>query len=140
MEKDLIKNWLAKNRKIINKEFPKDFIGGLDCESIRMPEKILLLGEQFFGFYQLCDTNGELYFQEEELSKAKYIAYCSILKSDSISIPLNINDINTVVRAYEKHLDSMIISIKNEVANAQLKTKDDEIVRQIFNTLNLIRY
>ncbi len=140
MEKIFIKNWIAKNSSKFKSEFPKDFLTNENLITISMPGKQLVLGDLFFGFYQICSADGEVYFNEEEIYKAKYIVYASKLKRDTLEIPADLNDITSVVRKYEKYLDSIIIKIKQEITKEQIKIKEDEAVRQIFNIMNLIRF
>jgi hypothetical protein len=140
MEKQFIKNWIIKNSANYEKIFPQDFLSDEKLTNIKMPEKQLVLGDLFFGFYQICSADGEVYFNEEEIYKAKYIVYASKLKQNSLDIPIELSDITTVVRKYEKYLDSIIIKIKQDIAKEQVKIKEDEAVRQIFNIINLIRF
>ncbi len=140
MEKEFIKNWIAKNKKLTEKEFPKEFLFDCETEVLQLPEKNLLFGDQFFGQYQICDITGEVYFQEEDFYKSKYIVYANKNKPKEILIPVELGNIETVVKNYEKHLDTVIAAIKKELLKLQIKTSGDEIVQQIFKSLNLSRF
>jgi hypothetical protein len=140
MEKTFIKEWISKNSEIFKNEFPKDFLADEKLITIDMPEKQLVLGDLFFGFYQICSADGEVYFNEEEIYKAKYIVYASKLKKNKLEIPEDLNEIRAVVKKYEKYLDNIIIKIKNDLSKESIKMKEDEAVRQIFNIMNLIRF
>ncbi len=140
MEKLFIKNWIAKNSKLTEREFPKEFL--IDCETqvLQMPEKNLIFGEQFFGQYQICDISGNVFFQEEDFYKSKYIVYANKNRPKEIHIPVELGNIEIVVKNYEKHLDTVIAAIKKELLKLQIKTSADEIVQQIFKSLNLSRF
>ncbi len=102
-----------------------------------MPGKQLVLGDQFFGFYQINDFEGETYFTEENYYKAKYIVYGSKTKETYILMPKVDEEIKEVVKKYDKYLDEIIKKIKNDFIKE--KNKGDEVVRQIFTIMNLIR-
>ncbi|HPN37324.1 MAG TPA: hypothetical protein PL041_02900 [Melioribacteraceae bacterium] len=140
MEKEFIKNWISKNSKLFNKVFPDDFLTVENTSELVMPGKQLVMGDLFFGFYQVCSADGEEYFNEEEVYKAKYIVYSSKQKQEIVKIPNDIVDVTLVVKKYEKYLDGIIIKIKQDINKSQLKIKEDEAVRQIFNIINLIRF
>ncbi len=140
MEKEFVKNWITKNTKILQKEFPKDFITEEQIEEIDMPGKNLIFGDPFFGLFQICDISGDVYFQEEDIYKVKYIIYSNKNKPLKISIPVKQEDITNAVKNYEKYLDEIISQIKKELNQLQVKVNNDEIVQQIFKALNLIRF
>ncbi|MFH0733589.1 MAG: hypothetical protein V1773_04490 [bacterium] len=140
MEKEFIKNWIIKNSKLLQKEFPNDFVDFEQIEELNMPEKNLIFGDPFFGLFQICDISGEVYFQEEDIYKVKYIIYSNKNKPKKISIPVKQEDINLAVKSYEKYLDEIILQIKQELNQLQVKVNNDEIVQQIFKALNLIRF
>lgn len=137
MLKEKIKKWLDENKSLFQKEFPKDFVQGKELIELIMPGKQLVLGDQFFGFYQINDIEGETYFSEENYHKAKYIVYGSRTKETVLLIPKEEEDIKEIVKKYDKYLDEIIKKIKSDFIKE--KNQGDEVVSHIFTIMNLIR-
>jgi len=123
------------------KVFPDEFLFSSVTEKISVPAKVLIMGEEFFGSYEILSADRKVVYQASTYSKAKYVVYASRKKSPEISIPLNEADISHAVGLYEKYLDA----IMKEIISLCKKTFPEEktslpVMNEILMILNLVRY
>jgi len=142
-EKEFITNWAKKLWSDSLKKFPDDFNGTDNCRKIELPGKTLVLGEEFFGAFEILTVNGNSVYQAANHDEAKFIIYASRAKPVSIDLPGKHEEIKAANSKYEQYLDSLIKNIEadyrgtfpgwgsNEAASA---------VNEIFRALNLTRY
>ncbi len=138
-EKEFAQIWIEKIKKEL-KNFPGDFISGIECEVIPLPEKLLFMPPPFFNTYQITDESGETYFSTDDHFKAKYILYGNRGKPGELKIPVRDLHIYEAVRDYEKHLDSFLKEMEKEFKHDFPASKGfKRISIQVFNSLNLTR-
>jgi hypothetical protein len=140
-EKEFVRKEVKRITASGIKSFPFDFLHDCETETIEMPGKILIPGEELFGHYEISLLDGTPVFQVAEIKKAKYIIYSSRLKTKNVTIPKSIEDIKTVVTAYHKYIDTIIKEISS---NYKAEFPDGEnnnlIISEILKVVNLVRY
>ncbi|MCK9425162.1 MAG: hypothetical protein M0Q21_03870 [Ignavibacteriaceae bacterium] len=140
-EKEFItKTVQALNKKGI-KTFPDEFMSLSTTKTISVPAKILIMGEEFFGSYEILSADRKVVFQASTYSEAKYLIYASRKKTAEITIPVNEEEIKQAVLQYEKYLDS----IMKELVSLYKKTFPEGknslfVMNEILMILNLVRY
>jgi len=138
--KDFENGWIEKLEKEI-KSFPEDFIQNIKTKRIKMPGKDLIKGSELFGSYEISDIEGNTFFQTDNLYELKYILYANKEKPKNIKLPVNKNDIETVVKSYEKYLDEILKNIELEYKKYFANpSKLHSAINKIFSNLNLRRY
>ncbi|MFA4923150.1 MAG: hypothetical protein WC557_03035, partial [Ignavibacteriaceae bacterium] len=110
-------------------------------KTISVPAKILIMGEEFFGSYEILSADRKVVFQASTYSEAKYLIYASRKKTAEITIPVNEEEIKQAVLQYEKYLDS----IMKELVSLYKKTFPEGknslfVMNEILMILNLVRY
>ena len=75
IEKEFISKWTVSLSKNGIKAFPEDFLGNMTTEEIKLPGRTLVIGEEFFGNYEILTVDGTAVLQAESQYKAKYIVY-----------------------------------------------------------------
>jgi hypothetical protein len=139
-EKSFISFWIKKLSAENISDFPQDFMTETDFETIALPKNRLLLGKEFFGEYELITTEGIEFMRVNSYEKAKYFIYSHRNKSTHILLPNNNNAVKEMVTKYEKYLDSIMKNVDQDFKRKFPNSKNStEIIRQIFNHLNLIR-
>ena len=139
-EKNFISFWIKKLSAEKISDFPQDFMTGTDFETIALPENRLLLGKEFFGEYELITTEGIEFMRVNSYEKAKYFIYSHRNKSTNLLLPNNNNSVKEMVTKYEKYLDSIMKNVDQDFKRKFPNSKNStEIIRQLFNHLNLIR-
>ena len=131
-EKEFVSKWTSSLTENGIKKFPEDFLVGDITEEIHLPNKTLVIGEVFFGNYEVLTADGAAVLQAESLYKAKYITYSSRTKTGSVKIPLNDDHIKTTVAQYESYLDYK--------KNFPGEKRSNALINEIFRVLNLNRY
>jgi hypothetical protein len=122
------------------KIFPDDFLTSVENTTLILPSEALIMGNNFFGLYEVLTINGNSFCQTETLTKAKYIVYSGKQKKREIKIPVNEKDIEMAVKSYEKYLDDLLREIDKNYKSRFPESKDANIVgNEIFRTLNLSR-
>jgi hypothetical protein len=123
------------------KVFPDGFISNYESKVVSVPSKNLILGEEFFGKYEILTAEGNLVFHSTSYDEAKFIVYSSRTKPEKVLLPINSDELKKSLLAYNKYLDGLIKDIsmlykKNfpEGKNLHVITND------IFRILNLVRY
>ncbi|MDP3148008.1 MAG: hypothetical protein Q8N83_02645 [Ignavibacteria bacterium] len=128
------------NKKGI-KIFPDEFLSSGETKTISVPAKILIMGEEFFGSYEILSADRKVVYQASTYSEAKYLIYASRKKTAEIIIPSSEEEIKQAVLQYEKYLDS----IMKEIVSLYKKTFPEEknslfVMNEILMILNLVRY
>ena len=138
-EKEFAQNWVEEKKNSI-KNFPGEFFESTDFEEVELPGRLLILGPEIFGGYELMDSGNDPVMKVDDINKAKYILYANRLKPASTKIPKSEEEITAAIKRYEKYLDEMLESIQEDFKKhfPQAKTFP-EISNFIFNSLNLKR-
>lgn len=139
------KEFIAKTVESLNargiKIFPDEFVSSSATKTISVPAKILIMGEEFFGKYEILSADRKVVHQASTYNEAKYLVYASRKKAAEISIPVNEAEIKQSIVQYEKYLDS----IMKEIVSLCKKTFPDGknslfVMNEILMILNLVRY
>lgn len=139
-EKEFTAKWIEKIRNEL-KKFPDDFLKNVECKTITLPGKMLLLPPPLFNSYQIIDENGETIFSTDDHYKAKYIIYANRYKPVELKIPATDLHVYETVRDYEKHIDSFLKKMETEFKQEFPNSKGfKRNSTQVFNTLNLTRH
>ena len=137
------KEFISHHAERLNKEirrFPEDFLGNTPCQDFPLPPKTLILGEEFFGTYEVISSDGSPFLQVEDLDKAKYIVYASRSKPDNIRIPLQKDLIKQVLDSYRNYLDSIIKKLELDFKHLFPLSKNfNHASGEIFKRLNIVR-
>lgn len=120
---------------------PDEFVSSSGMKTISVPAKILIMGEEFFGSYEILSADRKVVHQTSTYSEAKYLIYASRKKAAEITIPVNEEEIKQAVLQYEKYLDS----IMKEIVSLYKKTFPEGknslfVMNEILMILNLVRY
>jgi hypothetical protein len=59
------------------KNFPIDFIQTKNLSEIEVPDKVLVLGKEFFGSFEVSSATGDFVMTFTNESEAKYVVYAS---------------------------------------------------------------
>ena len=122
------------------KNFPIDFIIAKKLNEIEVPDKVLVLGKEFFGSYEVTSATGDFVLTLAEESEAKYIVYASRNRKSRIKIPSDSESIKQSVDEYEKYLDNLLLDIRKDYQKKIHNGKNYTLVsNEIFKKLNLTR-
>ena len=122
------------------KSFPIDFIKSKNLNTIEVPDKVLVLGKEFFGSYEVSSASGDLVLTFNNSFEAKYFVYASQNRKNKIQIPREINDIKKSVEDYEQYLDELLQEIRKDYLKKFSNGKNyTSISNEIFKKLNLAR-
>lgn len=122
------------------KNFPQDFSNSQNFKSIDTPEKVLVLGKEFFGSFEVTSATGDFVMTFQNEFEAKYVVYASHNRKNKIKIPTDFSAIRNAVEEYEKYLDKLLLEIKNEYQRKINNGKNITAVsNEIFKKLNLTR-
>jgi hypothetical protein len=122
------------------KSFPIDFIVSKSLNAIQIPDKVLVLGKEFFGSYEVSSAAGDFVLTFNNLFEAKYVVYASQLRKNKINIPNEIRSIKKSVEDYEKYLDELLQEIKKDYLKKFSSGKNlTSVSNEIFKKLNLTR-
>lgn len=140
-EKDFIKQYVEKITSDGVKNFPEDFISTDKLQKVKLPGKALHLGEEFFGSFEILNSDGESFLQVHDFNRAKYLIYSNKKLPAEISIPDNDDEIKESVKKYELYLDNIIKDIRSAFLKTGVDIKhSSNIISEIFRILNLVRY
>lgn len=140
-DKAFISRWVSSITENGIKNFPEDFLAAETTEEINIPPKPLVIGQEFFGNYEVLTVDGMAVLQTESLYKAKYIIYCSRTKTNTVKIPCDASQIKNSVIQYENYLDSIIKEIESDYKKEfPGEKKSNALTNEIFRVLNLNRY
>jgi len=139
--KDFEIKWIKKIEKELLKKFPDEFIQLNDTEIFQMPQKAMSFGLEFFGNYELIDSDGKTIFSIDNYYKAKFILYANRQKPASTHIPNDLNKIISAVKEYERLIDSILREIERSYKVEFPEGKmTHRVTANIFSSLNLQRY
>jgi len=122
------------------KDFPLDFTNTKNFSEIEVPDKLLVLGKEFFGSFEITSATGDFVMTFSNESEAKYIVYASRSRASKIKIPRDSELIKQSVDVYEKYLDRLLVDIKKDYLKKINNGKNFTLVsNEIFKKLNLAR-
>ena len=140
-EKSFIENWLNKIHSSGIKQFPHHFIDESQLNIIYIPQKTLVIGQEFFGAFEIITTEGESVYQASNYDEAKFVVYSSRARDGRTYIPKDKSMIKNLVESYNSHLDDILNQIKKDYKNIFQDGKNlNAISNEIFQKVNLIRY
>lgn len=139
-EKDFI---FSKSRELSLsgiKNFPLDFLSFKNFSDIEVPDKVLVLGKEFFGSYEVSSATGDFVMTFNNEFEAKYVVYASRNRKNNIKIPKELSVIKKAVEEYELYLDRLLLEIKKDYLKKINNGKNfSSVSNEIFKKLNLIR-
>lgn len=139
-EKLFIENWITKIQTDGLKRFPYDFIDLSLLEIISIPVKTLVLGQEFFGAYEIITTNGDQVYQAATLDEAKFFIYSSKERNGKTFLPKDKSLIKSQIDLYNNYLDRLLEEIIKDYKKLFPEGKNLlAISNEIFQKLNLIR-
>ena len=122
------------------KNFPIDFYNSKNLTEIDVPDKVLVLGKEFFGSYEVSSTSSDFVITFSNALEAKYIVYASRNRKNKIKIPSDSESIKNAVEEYEKYLDMLLQDIKKDYLKKINNGKNfSSVSNEIFKKLNLTR-
>lgn len=122
------------------KNFPLDFIKSKNCKTIAVPDKVLVLGKEFFGSYEVSSTTGEFVTTFNNEFEAKYVVYASQNRKNEIKVPADTKEIQRAVLDYEYYIDQLLQEIRKDYQKKINGGKNFTAVsNEIFKKLNLTR-
>ena len=140
-EKEFITAWKLQLESENTKHFPDDFISSENLKELGLPSTTFVMGQEFFGAFEILTVDGNPIYQANSHSEAKYILYSNRDKPGKISIPSKEADIKTANSNYESYLDSIIKDIEKDYRKNFPGQKNMNLVtNEIFRLLNLTRY
>ena len=140
-EKLFIEKWISKAHSSGIKHFPLHFIDEIQLDIISIPIKTLIIGQEFFGAYEVLTTEGESVYHASNYNEAKFIVYSSKKRNGKTYLPKDKSKIKPLVDSYNIYLDELLNQIKNAYKeNFQDGKNVDAVSNEIFQKLNLIRY
>jgi len=140
-EKEFITKWTISLSEDGIRKFPDGFTKGNKVEKIELPGKSLVIGEEFFGSFEVLTIDGTAVMQADSQSKAKFIVYSSRNKITKLNIPENPEEVKSSVSKYENYLDTIIKEIEADYKKTfPGEKRGNALVNEIFRVLNLNRY
>ena len=122
------------------KNFPEDFAKLNDSKKLELPPKTIVLGNEFFGQYEIITTDDTPLLQAANIFEAKYIVYASRQRTGVILIPQNSTEIKEAVDHYEEYLDSILHDIEGSFLNEFPNSSElHKTTSEIFLKLGLVR-
>lgn len=140
-EKEFISDRISELSSRGIKNFPDDFSDIMENKAISLPGRTLLLGQEFFGKFEILSVNGSLVYQADNYDEAKYIIYANRLRPKSVLIPVMQKEVRNINSRYEKYIDSVMREIESEFKSRFPLSKNlNSTVNEILRVLNLVRY
>ena len=140
-EKEFITKWTGSLTEQGIKNFPGEFFSGSEFEEISLPGKTLVIGEEFFGNYEVLTIDGAAVLQADSHGKAKFIVYASRNKVNTLRVPKKPEEIKSTLGKYESYLDSIIKEIEADYRKIfPGEKRSNAVVNEIFRLMNLNRY
>jgi hypothetical protein len=138
------KEFIHKHAEQLSKElrrFPDDFLVNIECMDFELPGKTLILGEEFFGRFEIITPDGTPVLHIDDFDKANYIVYASRSKQDKIKIPLKKEFIKQVLDSYRNYLDNLVKKLEHEFKESFPASKNFNAASSaIFKKLNIVRH
>ena len=140
-EKEFIEKIYNKLLTSDLRKFPADFLELSLLVKISIPVKTLVLGNEFFGKFEILTTDGEQVYQADTLNEAKFFIYSSAERNGLAYLPDDKSLINKTIEEYHQYLDNIIRLIRSEYKKAFPDGKDIlSVSNKIFQKLNIVRY
>lgn len=140
-EELFIENWISNVQSSGIRKFPHHFIDESQLDIVSIPLKTLVIGQEYFGAYEIITTDGESVYRANNYDEAKFIVYSSKERNGKAYIPKDKSMIKTLVDSYNNYLDDLLAQIKNGYKkNFQDGKNVNAVSNEIFKKLNLIRY
>jgi hypothetical protein len=140
-EKSFIENWLNNVQSSGIKQFPLHFIDVLQLDIISIPIKTLVIGQEFFGAYEIITTEGESVYQAKSYDEAKFIAYSARNRSGFFYLPKDSSQLKPTLKQYDEYLDSLLAKMLTDYKKTfSVEINFHSLSNEIFRILNLIRY
>ncbi|MHB8579026.1 MAG: hypothetical protein ACYDA4_04090 [Ignavibacteriaceae bacterium] len=140
-EKKFITEWVTKLSEEGLKEFPGDFLKTDEVKTINLPEKTLVVGQEFFGSFEILTTDGKSVHHAPDYIEAKYFIYANRTKPKEILLPAKKEKILETITLYQEYLDTLIRHIESDYKKSFPNTKNSSyVVNEIFRHLNLVRH
>ena len=122
------------------KTFPIDFIKSNNFNVIDVTDKVLVLGKEFFGAYEVSSATGDFVITFNNVFEAKYVVYASQNRKNKTKIPPDLISIKKAVEDYEQYLDQLLQEIKKDYLKKINNGKNfTSVSNEIFKKLNLTR-
>ncbi len=139
-EKEFINSSALKLASNGIKNFPRDFIELKEHTELKLPGKTLLIGEEFFGKYEIHTAEGNSALHVENYLLAKYILYANRETPHIIHLPVNENKLKEGIQRYESYLDNIIKNVEVDYKKSFPDQKNSKLVaNEVFKLLNLVR-
>lgn len=140
-EKYFVENWISKIHSSGIKQFPLEFIDGSQLETIIIPVKTLVVGQEFFGTYDVITTDGQSIYQTSNIDEAKFFVYSSKERNGKAYLPKEKSKMKNLLNTYNHYLDELLNQIKLDYKKYFPEGKNLQAVsNEIFKKLNVIRY
>lgn len=140
-EKLFIENWINKIQSDGIKNFPQDYINKSQLDCIKIPIKTLVMGQEFFGSYEIITTSGEQVYQASTIDEAKFFLYSSKERNGNAYLPKDKALMKSTVELHNSFLDKLIEQIKKDYKKNFHEGKNLlSVTNEIFQKLNFIRY
>jgi len=140
-EELFIENWISKVQSSGIRQFPLHFIDESQLDIVSIPIKTLVIGQEFFGAYEIITTDGESVYHANNYDEAKFIVYSSKERNGKSYLPKDRSMTKTLVDSYNNYLDALLAQIKNDYKKNFKDGKNvNGVSNEIFKKLNLIRY
>ncbi len=108
--------------------------------TVDVPDKVLVLGKEFFGSYEVSSATGDFVITFQNEFEAKYVVYASQNRKSKIKIPADTESIQKAVEDYEQYLDQLLQEIRKDYQKKFSGGKNFTAVsNEIFKKLNLTR-
>ena len=139
-EQRFIKKWEEKIENDLLIKFPDDYIKEIKTENFKLPGRSFSITSELFGQYELMDIDENRVIQTEDYYLVKFLLYANRTKPNSVSIPIEREEVKAKVKEYEKLLDSIIKDVMENIKVVLPNSDQLKFSNQIFNLINLKRY
>ena len=138
--KEFVSQYINNSSGKETKNFPDDFTELTDPKKLELPHKTIVLGNEFFGQFEITTTDGTPLLQASNIHEAKYIVYANRQRSGNVLIPKDSSEIKKAVEKYEEYLDSVLHDIEGSFLNEFPNSPElNQTTNEIFSKLGLIR-
>ena len=86
------------------------------------------------------DIDENRVIQTEDYYLVKFLLYANRTKPNSVSIPIEREEVKATIKEYEKLLDSIIKDVMENIKVVLPNSDPLKLSNQIFNLINLKRY
>ena len=139
-EQQFIKKWEEKIENDLLIKFPDDYIKEINTDNFKLPGRSFSITSELFGQYELMDIDENRVIQTEDYYLVKFLLYANRTKPNSVSIPIEREEVKATVKEYEKLLDSIIKDVMENIKVVLPNSDPLKLSNQIFNLINLKRY